>query len=345
MESQKICGNIIGKILLFLFILLIVLVTINVIYQGVVLAIPQQTNQTDGLTNFTTFINNLPRHEINFAFFGSSHTMDAVNPTYIPNSYNFGEGGVNYVNAFHQLQWLKDNGLKINTIVFEIDMAIFSGIVGNEIILKTRNENLSKVLNKTYNQTIDLVKTNLKCNLGMIKSKNDLVEKINKCMPVIGHGRNFFLINQSKSGRQRALGWRNSSNNFANYTKEERLVMARNSRYFRDTNTKPQDDSWTYFLKSIDLAKNESKIVLIIYPVSKEYDMDLQLFNTSKKKYYNFLLPQIKAEGVNYILLDYYDIFFENPEYFDNPGHLNYKGAEVFSKILYQDLKIKSIWH
>jgi len=64
-----------------------------------------------------------------------------------------------------------------------------------------------------------------------------------------------------------------------------------------------------------------------------------------KKKYYNFLLPQIKAEGVNYILLDYYDIFFENPEYFDNPGHLNYKGAEVFSKILYQDLKIKSIWH
>lgn len=338
MESKKKVIGVIGRISLFIFILLIALVTINSVYERAVLATPQQP------TEFITLAN-LSEHELNVAFFGSSHTQFGVNPAYIPNSYNFGSPGKNYVNSFYRLSWLKDKGLKVHTAVFEIDMVIFTTTVSDKI--EPLDGNLIEVLNKNNTELINFTSIRKTCfSTNEFEPKRNTVERIVKCIPVIGHGANFFLINQSKSvqqSSQSSLGWNNASGDFSRYTKEERMTMARNYRDFREKSTAenliPKNSSWSFFLKSLDMAKDESKIVLIIYPVSKEYDMDIHLLNISKKMYYNYIITQIKAKGVNYVLLDYYDIFFENPEYFDNAEHLNIKGANVFSKMLYQDLK------
>ncbi len=330
--------GIIGRILSFIFILLTALVTINSVYQRVALAAPQQT------TGFIT-LTNLSEHELNVAFFGSSHTQNDVNPAYIPDSYNFGASGLNHVNSFHRLSWLKKNGFKIDTAVFEIDMVIFTSTVSDNI--RPLDGNLIEVINKNHTQQINFTSTRKTCfSANEFGPENRIIDRALKCMPVIGHGANFFLINQSESARQSsqsALGWYNASGDFSRYSKEERMKMARDFRDFRKRTTAenliPENSSWTFFLKSLDTIKNDSKIVLIIYPVSKEYDRDIHLLNISKRMYYSNIMPQIKASGVEYYLLDYYDVFFENPEYFDNAGHLNIKGANAFSKMLHQDLK------
>jgi len=45
----------------------------------------------------------------------------------------------------------------------------------------------------------------------------------------------------------------------------------------------------------------------------------------------------------NYIILDYYDAYFDKPYYFGNSDHLNFKGANDLSKKVNHTLSISFI--
>ncbi|MBI2559317.1 hypothetical protein HYW20_08400 [Candidatus Woesearchaeota archaeon] len=327
--SQSIFGNTYLKAVLFISLVIIVLITINSIYKNAVLVAPQQTNWS------TLF----GARELDVAFFGSSHTETDINPAYIPNSYNFGSSGLNYKNVFYRLSLLKENGLKMHTVVFEISMPIFTSALSDDI--KPLDVNLIEALNKNNTELNNFTSARKAC----FSANESPTEKIARCMPVVGHGANFFLANQSRSMQQGELGWVNLTGDFSRYSEKERMDMARNLRFFRERSSKqfydttPRNSSWHFFLKSMELAKDESRIVLIIYPVSKEFEMDLRQLNISKKKYYEYILRQTRASGVDYVLLDYYELFFDSPEYFDNPSHLNIDGSTIFSKRLENDLE------
>lgn len=79
-------------------------------------------------------------------------------------------------------------------------------------------------------------------------------------------------------------------------------------------------------------AKHHVKVVLLKFPVSKNYSD----FKIKKKIISPITISTINYENIQ--LLDFENIFFNNDSYFNDPDHLNTKGAKVFSKILIDSL-------
>jgi len=96
-----------------------------------------------------------------------------------------------------------------------------------------------------------------------------------------------------------------------------------------------------YLIEIIRLAeRNNMGVILLSYPVREEYDSYMSKMNISIEWYHKTVLSNIYNEfQKNLTLLDYHDVFFDNPEYFYDTDHLNPNGSEVFSKRVYEDMK------
>ena len=83
-------------------------------------------------------------------------------------------------------------------------------------------------------------------------------------------------------------------------------------------------------------SKNK-KIILIKYPVTKEYKAALEAKGINRENFYSNLDKSI-SKYKNMRILDYQDLFDDN-SLFSDSNHLNKNGAEIFSKKLNEDLR------
>ena len=103
------------------------------------------------------------------------------------------------------------------------------------------------------------------------------------------------------------------------------------------------NETYTYFLKTIELAEqNNITVIFVKYPVTRDYNNLILKNNLNREDYYNTIFKDVNSRIPNYIVLDYYDTYFDNPEYFGDADHLNYVGAEAFTNKLYKDLQPKN---
>ncbi|HAH58396.1 MAG TPA: hypothetical protein DCL86_09630 [Bacteroidales bacterium] len=80
---------------------------------------------------------------------------------------------------------------------------------------------------------------------------------------------------------------------------------------------------------------------MIRYPVSQEFYTEETRIVPAWKLY-----PEVEriASGYTSYLgtLDYHNLFFDHPEYFFDPDHLNIKGSDLFTLKLADDLRLLS---
>ena len=298
MKEHKI--RFIKRMSLFLLILIILILIINTIYTK---SLIEKTIVYRQEQIYQQYINSLPESKLDFAFFGDSHTVMAINPRYILNSFNFGVGAENYIATYYKLRKILDE----NEENLFPRLWFYSDFVSYNEIQKIRGSSIISLW-------------------------------IESNFPFIGVGDEFrFVINKPELANM-YLGWVENKGNFSKV--ENKVESAtKDVRYRFGEQERISNISFEYFIKTIELAmENNIHIIFIKYPLTKEHDSVITKKNITKEDYYETIFDGINKTIENYSVLDYYDLYFNNPEYFGDSDHLNWKGAEVFSKRLSHDL-------
>ena len=310
---------------MFLVVFLIIIILLNQCY---ILKIEKNKRIYRVEAEWQEYKKMLPNSTLDYAFFGDSHIVDALNPIYINNSFNFGSAGEDYIETYYKIRKIiEKDRIRINNFILQIDRHTLSNK------LRTNNRLFMNLM--YYSQFIPLNQ------IAELKEKDrfSLLLEIN--LPIAGKG--IEIIDFFKSPPDLTpitLGWNNRTEDFS-LGEKENYTLTRIRDHFIDNDLvldSINEKSLEYFCKILEIAKeNNIKIILIKYPVSKEYDKGLKKNNISIENYYNELFNKINNVTLNYILLDYYDDFFEHLEYFSDPDHLNFVGSEILSKKVAED--------
>ena len=308
----------------FLFITLILLFLINAVYVNYIL--PEKNFYRKEIA-YQNYISN--HSEIKYAFFGDSHPFHAINPKFIPGAFNFGSGTQNYVKTYYLLDRVvnKDN-IKVDNVVLQIDLHTFSSWLVEEPFLFNELELYSKFVPL---EDIREIRKNSSIASLWIESN----------LPVIGKGKEFGIIFSPLNLSEMYEGWIKNPKDFSQINETIRKERAyEDYRVHFQGKERIDNLSLEYFLKTLKLAKeNNINVILIEYPMSKEYKDMAEEYNLSDMDYYPKIFNATESIlGQNYYLLEYQDLFLENPEYLGDTYHVNYKGAEILSKKIYQDL-------
>lgn len=98
------------------------------------------------------------------------------------------------------------------------------------------------------------------------------------------------------------------------------------------------EDIIYYFFRTLDLlSSHEIDIVLIKYPVVKEYYISASEYMDINEHYKN-LSQLLNSNGYVLPVLDYHDTFWNQNSLFSDAEHLNITGAKVFTLIMKEDL-------
>ncbi len=267
---------------------------------------------------FNSFIKN--ETVIKYAFFGGSHVENSINPRYINGAYNFAGGAKTYFEVYLDLKNLIEKNISVEYAFLELDMHTFSSYLFNF-------ERPVLVNIWHYSRITDIDEIHEATKIPYMKLF------IDSRFPVFGNGENFFLI---KKESEIYNGYAKRYGNFS-YENAEDLTKRRIGRQFRNQEM-ISNLTMGYFIKTLRLAKeNNITVVLVKYPVTKIYDETLSSV-VSKKDYYETILSKAGNETDDLYILDYYDIYFDNLEYFDDADHMNHIGSEAFSKKVSKDI-------
>ena len=263
---------------------------------------------------------------LDYAFWGDSHTKCGLNPEYIENSFNFGNDGENYIETYFKIRKLtEEENIKVESIILQLDTHTFSST------LLANNRLFNKLYYKDYMSLKDF---------ASLTEKNYLVIFFESEMRIIGNGTKVidYLI-KGPDSKVLKLGWQKNTKDFSK-NKDSTLTAKKYTRHFEKDLVLIENKIFDYFQKTLKIAsENQIKIVFIKYPVSNEYDNELKRNNLPRDDYYKELFARIDETTTDYIVLDYYDLFFEHPEYLNDSDHLNYIGSEILSQKVADDLK------
>ena len=95
-----------------------------------------------------------------------------------------------------------------------------------------------------------------------------------------------------------------------------------------------------YFFEVISLAtSNDIDIVFIQYPLSSYYEDELLRNRFDRDSFYNFIYSEANTVVPNpYRVLNYYNLYFDKPSYFQDTHHLNHIGEADFTLRVKEDL-------
>ena len=310
----------------FITLLLLAIILINFVYTTMIL--PHKTFYRKELLyqNYTALSNS----RIDYLVLGDSHAFHAVNPEFVPGAYNYASGAENYVKSFYKLRKVleKDN-VSVGAVILELDPHTFSTRLTDKTNLFNELELYSQFVSL---EEISAVRSDLKIRLWLESN-----------MPFIGNGKEFgILIKKPLFNEISAGGWLKNKENFSLADKNASALF--NYRSLYENQERISNVSFTYFIKTIELAKkHDVPVVFISYPHTLEYDQTISERNITKEDYYATIFSEVNKTLDKYSFLNYYSLFPEKDYLFGDPEHVNYLGSEIFSKRLYSDLQALNV--
>ncbi|MBS3167449.1 hypothetical protein J4403_04580 [Candidatus Woesearchaeota archaeon] len=300
----------IKRIILFSIIAVICFLIVNSIYTNNILI------KKGAFRAENVFIEN--KDNISILFIGDSHPANAINSDFIPNSFNYAVGGEKYSQNFFKLRNALKQTDNIKVIVMTVDL--------NSLTDQEESNSFDCCIwywkkFMTFKEIESLAKI----------SKFDTY--IVGYLPLISSGDyigSYLLDSLNKKIKTEY----NSTKQEINFTSSaEYEVRVQFSNYTSELNT----IQYKYFLKSFNLAKEKNKtIILINYPVTKEYIAEAENGGVNFSQYNNLIKELIENNEEVYLLE--YSNFTEEIKLYKDADHLNNEGAEIFSKQLYEDL-------
>jgi len=311
-----------GMIFLILFLLIILIV--NMVYSKFILESKQVYRQEK---IYQDYIKNMTEKKIDYAFFGDSRPADGIYPEFIPGSFNFATIGETPIEGYYKFNRIVNiDNVKVNNIILQMDSHTLSSYA------KEDGSNLIKEI-PLYSKFVPY------SEISKIIKKTIIGVWLEAKFPFLGNGRDFSIFIIKPELPEIILGGVKKYGNFSEMNKTEEGYKRYKELYkwSRDINNVCLE----YFIKTVELAKkNNINVIFIKYPVSKEYDDALKENNVSREEHYKKIFNEVdKILNNSYYVLDYYSIFADNSDYFYDSDHLNYIGAENFSKKINEDLK------
>lgn len=272
-------------------------------------------------------IGSFENKEIDFAFFGSSHASKSIHPAYIPGSYNFALNHGTYVETYFKLKKVvEEDNLKINHIVLEMDLHAFS---------EKYNEPKEMFRNLEVSQEYAALR-----EIAEIREESWPSVFIQRYFPILGNAPDLIeYVKDKPTFTPTYFGGEISEGDFSQAENKTFIAYQRYKLHFDKDPAKVSSISILYLIKTLQYAKEHNITVIFIkYPITKEFD-EITQKNVPAEKYYSTVFSYInKMVGEDYAVLDYHDLFFDRSELFYDSNHLNYIGAEVFSKKVADDL-------
>ncbi len=309
-----------GRGALFLMMLVLVLLGFNFLY------IQKIEHKTIYWRNYFEFDEYAKTHKhLDYAFFGTSHTRDAMNPKYIPSSVNFSLSSQNYIVIYYRLKYLLENyNLKIETIVFEID----------PISLLPRMADTKQLANYDISKLVpldDIVKLS-----GL--SRIDIWLRSN--FPFFGRGFATYGALRT-TPMELNLGWAKELGDFSKNPMDLDLEMSK----AKNESTQPDSLSLEYFEKTLALAKERGiNIIFLRNPHAREVDELNIKYGADVALYYKKIFAEIDKLNIKHNIVDNNDIFYDRPDLMHiDGGHVNYRGSEIVSKKFLEDVGVLQI--
>jgi hypothetical protein len=276
--------------------------------------------------------------DINILLMGDSHTRYAINPEYVNNSFNYASSSENYFMTYHKLLTIINND-KCNLSVLVLGIGIHSLLKSYEIFTKPMNAN-----SWYWKEYIKINEHEVYVDDFNIHDK--ISQLIESYFPFIGQGSElieFISLDEKKrikkyNGNEIELidGYKRTSEKFSERKNPNKLAIKAVEHQLNHSYDL-FEFLFSYFLKIIDLAvDNDITVVLIKFPISQEY-YDYAKSFVDVEEYYNEIYSEIYKYNQLY-LLDYQKYFFGDNKNMRDSQHLNIYGAEIFSKMLYNDL-------
>ncbi|MBS3136881.1 hypothetical protein J4232_00475 [Candidatus Woesearchaeota archaeon] len=315
----------IKKIVVFMVILTLIIIILNAVYWKIVI---EKKNVYRAEKAYLDVIQQ--NKTIDYAFFGDSHTRDAVNPAYINSSFNFGTGDENYIKTYYKIKRLLDNNdnnnnnIKIKMLFLEIDPHSFSPVLFDQ----------QRVMSDIWLYS-QFIPTN---EIKRFTNKTTISIYLESNLPVLGNGEDFAVLLIKNHNMYR--GWYNDTRNFSAGNKDK-IAEKDIEEHFKETNKFADPIALEYFEKIILLAdENKIPITIVRYPLSYEYNKELMKANFSEAEFYSKIIAIMNKHLKEYNKLDYHKIYENNSDYFADSHHLNGAGSIIFTKQLNIDNNI-----
>lgn len=258
---------------------------------------------------------------------GNSH--NCVNTYILENSFNYGSPSESFIQSYYKLKHIfEETDKKPEYVILQSDISSFGPKSAD------RYE-----YNSYWIKYVDFIE------LAKIKKERSVLTKW-----IEG---NFFSYAGNYKDVQLSIVYRTKMKNlemyhgyrphrdyrnFANAANKQRAAWNKAQRvlsediYF-DRTTK------VYFEKIMQLCQaHDIKIVMVRYPMTKEYSTEERKIVPAEK-----LFREIEEIATLYSVyqgtFDYHDLYFDHPEYFFDPDHLNVKGSNLLTERLDDDLK------
>lgn len=258
---------------------------------------------------------------------GNSH--NCINTYILENCFNYGSPSESYIQSYYKLKHiLEETDKKPEYIILQSDISSYGPFSAD------RYE-----YNSYWIKYIDFIE------LARIKQERSVLSKWieGKYFSYAGNYKDVQLsiVYRAKmKNLEMYHGYRphRDFRNFANEANKQRSAWNAAQRFlskdiYFDRTTK------IYFEKIIQLCQaNDVKIVMVRYPLTKEFsDEERKIVPTEK------LFREVEEIATRYDVykgtFDYHNIYFDHPEYFFDPDHLNVKGSDLLTKRLASDLK------
>lgn len=299
----------------FSFVFLAILSALNYYFMSLVLAktvVQLSDNQFNEYASSTKTL-----------FLGDSHSRNAIDPTFIPDSFNYAFSGENYAQTYYKLRYVLNNEkTNIKVVILPLDSHSF---------FVDMAENFQN--DWFWKRFIDY---------GELSRNDKRISYIQKTIvswfPVIDNGGE--LINNLKSGQKLSVLIKGYSANDGNFAVVGDKAGDAKNRVDLQMNGKGVMDEVLlgYFEKTLELAKLKGvRVYLVKFPVSREYYVSATEA-TSKNDGYDFKINNVLERHKEATVLDFHSVYFDRPDFFHNSDHLNRAGSVDFTNLLRKNL-------
>lgn len=258
---------------------------------------------------------------------GNSH--NCINTHILDSSFNYGSPSENFIQSYYKLKHiLEETGQKPRNLILQADVSSFGPVIANRF-----------EYNSYWIHYIDYFE------LARIKGNRDVMVKWmeGKFMSYAGNYKDiqlsiFYRIKVKTLEIYNGYRPHRDYRNFANDPDRQRTAWNK-AKLILSPDTYLDPSIAVYFEKIIQLCQEyRINVMLIRIPMSREfYEEESRIVPIDK------LYAEVEKIAGRYPVydrtLDYHDLFFDHPEYYFDPDHLNIKGADLFTGQLVKDLE------
>ena len=316
------------NLLLYLVLLALVSAAVGIYYNKVVMRtsiVVRKEKQLEDCCESTEYL-----------FVGDSHVESGINPAFFPESFNYGVGSENPIQAYYKLRHLFNDtpcGKHIKCVILSFDLHTFSERRYEEWI------NISY-----YNRYMSYLK------LGFITGRvGDFTLKFfqSYLWPYANQGpavMSAILKGTTEREELRLMdkGYVSRHGVLSDLPDSTQIAIAqRRSEFLLGSEGYAVNDRalLKYFRKTVDLCESKGiAVVFMTYPVSIYLSRTMQEDYSIKPPDERY--KQLLGSYSDCPYLDYYDLFFDRTELFDDTDHLNDEGARLLTERVRDDLRV-----